>query len=401
MQKLRKAVGAILEAWGGIRLVVDLLGSMDATRKYAHSAYADIVSVPSSRSLTIIVISVGAVLLLYEPIRRFVTSSKTTQEDILSKVGSPPLATSWPEPPHKQSNESQLRPLIIPVRYGKNPLNRHGLLIRNDGEPAFDVSIENAQVGTSTLKFWNDFPGLTKGDGEVLLESYIELSPSNGLSGNGLRDEMIRQAIEAITVDIKYKNANNSWFVTTCKLERDFQYGIRAGYIGQEPLGAARVERDLELSRKPEIPDVPFAKVSLAGTNNAPQVQVTNTGAGAHFYARLEINGPVTGQKRDIFAKWAHTDTVKARIARGDTCRLDIARLDWSRGRETCQWKVIAVRKDHDVVELPALYSSCAVSTPLIRADDIIVAVSIISEPDLENGIQEQPVVLKAFGARL
>jgi hypothetical protein len=72
MSKVRKFVGYALEAWGGLRLVIDLLGSFEATRAYAGSAYAVILSAPGSITVTVTIIVVGAALLLYEPIKTLV-----------------------------------------------------------------------------------------------------------------------------------------------------------------------------------------------------------------------------------------------------------------------------------------------------------------------------------------
>jgi len=69
MPRLRKGIGIFLEIWGGVRLVVDLLESIEATKSYSHAAYLQIVSTPSSRTLTVSVIVVGLALLLYEPLK--------------------------------------------------------------------------------------------------------------------------------------------------------------------------------------------------------------------------------------------------------------------------------------------------------------------------------------------
>jgi hypothetical protein len=66
--KLRRIVGAILAAWGGIRTVVDLLGSLASTKEYISASYVQIISAPSSRTLTVTVIIVGLVLLLFESV---------------------------------------------------------------------------------------------------------------------------------------------------------------------------------------------------------------------------------------------------------------------------------------------------------------------------------------------
>ena len=83
MGRARKVLGMTLEAWGGIRFIVDLLESITATRNYARSAYAQVVASPSSRTLTAAVIVTGSVLLLYEPIKKW---WRTSTEDIPPEV---------------------------------------------------------------------------------------------------------------------------------------------------------------------------------------------------------------------------------------------------------------------------------------------------------------------------
>jgi hypothetical protein len=131
-----------------------------------------------------------------------------------------------------------LRPKIVPVRYGASLDRHYGLFVRNDGEPAFDISIENVSIGTSQLQFCTELQGLTKYEREVLFEASIELSPGSALLGSGLRDVMIKANIDAVPLSIKYKDGENRWYTTTCNLERDFRHGIRAGFIRQETLPA-------------------------------------------------------------------------------------------------------------------------------------------------------------------
>lgn len=128
----------------------------------------------------------------------------------------------------------ELRPKIVPVRYARSADGYYGLFVRNDGEAAFEVYIGEVMIGTSRLRFWNEFPGLDKSDGEKLFDAHLELSPGSGQTGEGLRDEMIRQNIESAVISIFYKDFENHWYLTKCKLARDFQHGIRPGFEGQE-----------------------------------------------------------------------------------------------------------------------------------------------------------------------
>jgi hypothetical protein len=105
----------------------------------------------------------------------------------------------------------------------------------------------------------------------------------------------------------------------------------------------------------------------------------------------------VYAKKTGIFAKWEHTDAVRSWIAKGQTCRLQIARMD---SKALCnQWVILAVLSGGNVTAIPAIYSSCAVSEPIVRAPDILVSGQIIAEPDLENGVQQFSIVLRAFDA--
>jgi hypothetical protein len=94
MGRVRKIVGILLEIWGGVRLVVDLLSSLDATKDYARYACMQLATAPVSRTLTVTVIVVGLVLLLFEPVQRLIHPKPETR--------SPPKTSPANEviPPH-------------------------------------------------------------------------------------------------------------------------------------------------------------------------------------------------------------------------------------------------------------------------------------------------------------
>ncbi len=140
------------------------------------------------------------------------------------------------------------------------------------------------------------------------------------------------------------------------------------------------------------------SKAVLAFDPRAVKIGVTNTGSGAYFYAPIEIQGLVRGSTRDVFAKWTHGDTIRTWIAKGQSCWLAVARLE--RGNlMTSQWIIPTVRTDGVVEEVQSIYSSCAASKPIVRAPDIVVSVSVMAEPDLQNGIQTFRVRLRGFDA--
>jgi len=131
----------------------------------------------------------------------------------------------------------------------------------------------------------------------------------------------------------------------------------------------------------------------------AEVIEITNDGDGAYFSVPIEIRGAINGNGKDVFAKWAHTGEVRAWIAKGQTCRLDIARLKWSAGSVTSTWIIPTVAPGNVVRAVESFYSSCAVSKPIIRAEDIVISGMVVAEPDLQNGIQRFQVVLRAFDA--
>jgi hypothetical protein len=165
--------------------------------------------------------------------------------------------------------EGKLKPLVVPLRYGPSPLNdsarevggrlykrdgaphsrheilagRHelghyGLTVANHGEPAYDVSISTANIpiGTSTLKFQGSKPVFTKTDGDAFFVGTIELAPHSGTLGDALFEEMRKSKVAEITVKLIYKDAENHWYETVGKIERDVSAigGLTVRYLRQE-----------------------------------------------------------------------------------------------------------------------------------------------------------------------
>jgi hypothetical protein len=91
--KARTVVGIVLAIWGSIRGVLDLLSSLGYAKEYAGYSYAQIVAAPSSRTLTVTVVVTGAVLLLFEPIKKWWQGEGADAEE-------------------KEENELRLRPSI-------------------------------------------------------------------------------------------------------------------------------------------------------------------------------------------------------------------------------------------------------------------------------------------------
>lgn len=156
--------------------------------------------------------------------------------------------------------------------------------------------------------------------------------------------------------------------------------------------------KEVAKSEPPALPKTPRPIARLKA--EAAVIEVTNDGDGAYFSVPIEIHGIIRGKGKDVFAKWAHTGEVRAWIAKGQTCRLEIARIKWSAGGlYTCTWIILTVAPGNVVQEVESLCSSCPVSVPIIRADDITVSGLVVAEPDLQNGIQRFHIVLRAFDA--
>jgi len=128
-------------------------------------------------------------------------------------------------------------PKIRALRYGKEPPRGAAcLVITNDGEPAYDVSIPDIAVGKSLLKIGCDIARLTHSDGDKLCEAWIVKSPHESALGESLRAEMVAQGIANIDIPIHYKDDENRWYRTLYKLERNVEAsgGLVLRYIRQE-----------------------------------------------------------------------------------------------------------------------------------------------------------------------
>jgi hypothetical protein len=144
---------------------------------------------------------------------------------------------------YNSKREHKPKPLVVPLRYGRSPflgtraMGHHGLVVVNHGEPAYDVSIlpSEVQVGTSKLRFEGSKSTFTKADGDAFFASSIEISPGSSLLG-GLFDEMRKQRVDSICVELIYKDAENHWYKTIGEIERDVNEvgGLSVKYIRQK-----------------------------------------------------------------------------------------------------------------------------------------------------------------------
>jgi hypothetical protein len=144
------------------------------------------------------------------------------------------------ESARRESELPAARPKIVPVEWGPWPDGHYGLIVRNDGEPALDISVKPVSVGVSQLRFWDRvYPRLTKADGKVLIDAQILLSHGGGTTGSALRDLMIEANLDAVPLTIRYSDLDYG-YVTTCEVVREFWgNGLRISSVQQRKATSA------------------------------------------------------------------------------------------------------------------------------------------------------------------
>jgi len=217
---LRRVIGVLLEIWGGIRLVVDALESINATKAYVASSYAQLIAAPSSRTLTVAVIATGTVLLVAEPIKK------------------------WWQRPREQSDIAPVEPAAIsePCIYFAEVLDKTDLylpasplVLENRGhDVAHGVQILPVTLGHVEVKF-DYVDTIAVGDKvEVIPRINYEGAAINnflGLLKKELEDKNKAQAATeqwiAVPLTVVYKNRSRSHNFETlaelsyCPINRD------------------------------------------------------------------------------------------------------------------------------------------------------------------------------------
>jgi len=130
-----------------------------------------------------------------------------------------------------------IRPKIIPVRWGGTPDRRYGLILRNDGEPALDLSIdEPISLGDAVLDFWHrTYSGLTQANGDLLAEACIKLRNGSITDGSALRDVMQKADLGSIPLAIRYRDIDGHTYITRCEVVNEFWgEGLRVSGVRQE-----------------------------------------------------------------------------------------------------------------------------------------------------------------------
>lgn len=184
-------------------------------------------------------------------------SFNPVQKQEFSPTFSPTIVLQTAPPASSASLLPSVMPRVHATDYGASPKDRdYGLFIVNDGGVAFDLSIENAAIGSSTLEFWGTIPRLAKDDGQKLYRASIKQSDGTNLLGNGLFKEMIRQGVNYIVLKINFKDADNVLYVSTIKIERDVLApgGLAVRFVSQTVAPPPSSGIDGELYRLVTVP---------------------------------------------------------------------------------------------------------------------------------------------------
>jgi hypothetical protein len=107
-----------------------------------------------------------------------------------------------------------------------------------------------------------------------------------------------------------------------------------------------------------KLPSGPNAKLQIE-YRSEPCVIVTNEGDAADFWAVFDIEGAVPGERIGLSGRWAHTNSSKARIVKGQACRILLGKLEWDlRGPiGGAQWHVFSTT-EQGAQDTPAIYTS-------------------------------------------
>lgn len=142
--------------------------------------------------------------------------------------------------------------------------------------------------------------------------------------------------------------------------------------------------------RNSEKPDIAY-KFLYEGMD--AYLSVTNMGKIADVWAHLRVEGAMRGGVGS-FARWDHASSYKARVAKGETHNLLLAKLTLGDARNlVSRWRVHYATQD-GVGMQEAFYSSTLLSTTDGQAPDIHLHVEIFSDPDCISVPKQCHVVL-------
>ena len=86
----------------------------------------------------------------------------------------------------------------------------------------------------------------------------------------------------------------------------------------------------------------------------------------------------VYGETTELFCRWAHTDAVRTKVARGQACRILSARMETEPRMLTFHWVIeTTTQKDDDTGDLFQLW----VNRTTLYEPDIVLTGSIFRDP--------------------
>ena len=141
-----------------------------------------------------------------------------------------------------------VRPFVRAVEYDKDQQkNTHGLVLRNSGYDALEISIPKVRIGSSgyMLSFEETLAELHERDHLRFIEGWLE-DPSGTMpnrDGGALHEIMRKANVDAVEFSILYKSTEFQPYATRQVIERTNTQGngLQVRTLGQELLcGASR-----------------------------------------------------------------------------------------------------------------------------------------------------------------
>jgi len=131
---------------------------------------------------------------------------------------------------------------------------------------------------------------------------------------------------------------------------------------------------------------------------NEARIEVMNRGTIADVWAPLKPEGMLRRfTTADVFARWTHTDAVKTRIAKGQTCQLRLASFDVDYRTLSGQWRIYWTTDNGPLDDRP-MYSTL-LGNKDVQTPDVHLHLNIVSDPDCASGIKKHHVVLHTSSA--
>ncbi len=171
-------------------------------------------------------------------------------------------------------------------------------------------------------------------------------------------------------------------------------------------LGKKREERALGNLFIPNVAAIPIVTDAKLPTEVKPNIQslfsydkngafinVTNSGQVADVWAPMRVEGMMRKKPGDAFARWTHTDSIKTRITKGQTCRLQIAYFQVEYYNNCiAKWIVYSTNETGAGEDSPM--SSVQLGNPETQTSDIHIYVDVVSDPDNASGIKKHHIAL-------